>query len=209
MTELFLNVFNLSISATWFILAVFIARLVLKRSPKWIMVLFWGIVAFRFIYPFSIESAYSLIPEFIDNGDIVTDWKEDYAGEITIIPENSEHYKDAIHAGREPIVDDNGNYYVVTQEDQISEPVTNEDAILPILASLWMIGMAFLSVYCVISYWRIYRQVSTAVLYKDNIYQSDTLDSPFLFGIFHPRIYLPFDIKEENMKYVIAHEIAH
>ncbi|MBE5956819.1 MAG: M56 family metallopeptidase [Lachnospiraceae bacterium] len=209
MTELFLNVFNLSISATWFILAVFIARLVLKRSPKWIMVLFWGIVALRLICPFSIESAYSLIPEFIDNGDIVTDWKEDYAGEITIIPENSEHYKDAIYAGREPIVDDNGNYYVVTQEDQISEPVTNEDTILPILASLWMIGMAFLSVYCVISYWRIYRQVSTAVLYKDNIYQSDTLDSPFLFGIFHPRIYLPFDIKEESMKYVIAHEMAH
>ena len=62
MNELFLKIINMSISASWLILAVLILRLVLKKAPKWVNVLLWGIVAVRLICPLSFESALSLIP---------------------------------------------------------------------------------------------------------------------------------------------------
>lgn len=62
MSDIFLKIVNISISAGWIVLAVLILRLLLKKAPKWITVLLWGIVAFRLICPFSIESALSLIP---------------------------------------------------------------------------------------------------------------------------------------------------
>ena len=60
MNELFLKIINMSISASWLILAVLILRLVLKKAPKWVNVLLWGIVAVRLICPLSFESALSL-----------------------------------------------------------------------------------------------------------------------------------------------------
>ena len=62
MTEFFLNVVNMSISASWLVCAVLLLRLLLKKAPKWINVLLWGIVAVRLICPFSFESVLSLIP---------------------------------------------------------------------------------------------------------------------------------------------------
>ena len=62
MNELFLKIINMSISASWLVLAVLILRFVLKKAPKWINVLLWGIVAIRLICPFSFESTLSLIP---------------------------------------------------------------------------------------------------------------------------------------------------
>lgn len=62
MSGIFLKLLNLSISASWLVLVVLALRLVLKRAPKWVNVLLWGMVALRLMLPFSIESALSLIP---------------------------------------------------------------------------------------------------------------------------------------------------
>ena len=62
MSGFFLNIVNMSISASWIVLAVLLLRLLLKKAPKWIIVLLWGIVAVRLICPFTIESVMSLIP---------------------------------------------------------------------------------------------------------------------------------------------------
>lgn len=62
MSEFFLNILNMSISASWIVLAVLLLRVLLKKAPKWINVVLWGIVAVRLICPFSIESALSLMP---------------------------------------------------------------------------------------------------------------------------------------------------
>ncbi|MDY6088161.1 MAG: M56 family metallopeptidase, partial [Eubacteriales bacterium] len=62
MTELFLKIINMSISASWVVLAVLVLRFILKKAPKWVNVLLWGVVAIRLLCPFSIESALSLIP---------------------------------------------------------------------------------------------------------------------------------------------------
>ena len=62
MSGIFLKLLNLSISVSWLVLVVLALRLVLKRAPKWVNVLLWGMVALRLMLPFSIESALSLIP---------------------------------------------------------------------------------------------------------------------------------------------------
>lgn len=62
MDDVFLKLVNLSISASWLILAVLVLRVVLKKAPKWVMPLLWGVVALWLVCPFSIESVLSLIP---------------------------------------------------------------------------------------------------------------------------------------------------
>ena len=62
MEALFLKLVNMSITASWLVLAVIAVRLIFKKAPKWILCLLWGLVAFRLICPFSIESSLSLIP---------------------------------------------------------------------------------------------------------------------------------------------------
>ena len=199
MTELFLKIINMSISASWLVMAVLILRLVLKKAPKWVNVLLWGIVAVRLICPFAFESTASLIPDSIGSGDFVSEWMDDYIGEVDIHHPDSVYYDAAIGAGREPISDGEGGYYVVTKHDQLGEPSTIENTVIPVLSVIWPAGMALLALYTVVSYWRLRQRVGTAVLYRDNIFQSEHVTSPFVLGIIRPRIYLPFQLDEQDM----------
>lgn len=209
MTELFLKIINMSISASWLVMAVLILRLVLKKAPKWVNVLLWGIVAVRLICPFAFESTASLIPDSIGSGDFVSEWMDDYIGEVDIHHPDSVYYDAAIGAGREPISDGEGGYYVVTKHDQLGEPSTIENTVIPVLSVIWPAGMALLALYTVVSYWRLRQRVGTAVLYRDNIFQSEHVTSPFVLGIIRPRIYLPFQLDEQDLEHVVAHEQAH
>ena len=184
MKELFLNVLSISLSTSWLILAVLLARMILKKAPKWIFVMLWGVVAFRLICPFSLESIFSLIPESIGSGEALTEWKNDYIGDVEIIYEDTKVYEEAVEAGNEPIRDEYGGYYVVTQEDKVSKPLTIEEAVIPVLSYIWLIGMTALLLYSIISSYRLYKKVETGILYRDNIYQSENISSPFLFGSF-------------------------
>ena len=134
MNELFLKIINMSISASWLVLAVLLLRLVLKKAPKWINVLLWGIIAVRLICPFTIESPVSLIPDAIGNGELVSEWMDDFIDDIDIHHQDSIYYDAAIGAGREPISDGEGGYYVVTKHDQLGEPATVENSVMPILS---------------------------------------------------------------------------
>ncbi|NLM09215.1 MAG: peptidase M56, partial [Clostridiaceae bacterium] len=62
MSELFLSVLNMSITASYGIIFVILVRLFLKKAPKFISYALWGVVAFRLIIPFSFESILSLMP---------------------------------------------------------------------------------------------------------------------------------------------------
>lgn len=192
MNELFLKIFNMSISASWLILAVVIFRLILKKAPKCIYVILWGIVAVKLICPFSIKSAFSLIPS------------------AETIPINIEmDFKPAIDSGI-PVI----NSVVNPVINQTFAPakggsVNPLQILISIFAFIWIIGMAILFVYSAFSYLRLKRKIDTAVLYQDNIFQSENVSSPFVLGIITPKIYIPFQIKEQNLKYIIAHEKAH
>ena len=192
MTEFFLNVVNMSISASWLVCAVLLLRLLLKKAPKWINVLLWGIVAVRLICPFSFESVLSLIPS-----------------SQTINPEI------ALNA---PVIDSG-----VTIIDNVINPIIGEATIslqpekdvnlfqfiMPYLAGVWLVGIAALLIYTLISFLRLKRKIGTAVLLRDNIYQSEAVVSPFVLGVIKPKIYLPFNMNGQDMNHVIAHERAH
>ena len=80
---------------------------------------------------------------------------------------------------------------------------------IPIFSILWITGIAALLLYTVVSYWRLQRKVSEAVIFRDNIYQSENVASPFVLGIIKPKIYLPYHIDGQDLSHVVAHEQAH
>ncbi len=210
MTKIFVEILNMSISASWIIPVVLFFRLILEeRAPKWSKVLLWGIVAVRLICPFMIESPVSLIPKSVGNGTIVSGWLDNYVGETHTIFEKSEYYNAAVAAGREPIYAGDGGYYVVTRQDLLGEPFTIENTVIPKVTVIWEIGVALLFVYTIISYLQLRQKVNTGVLLQENIYQSEKITSSFVLGVIRPRIYVPFSLKEQELNYVIAHEQAH
>ena len=192
MNELFLKIINMSISASWLILAVLILRLVLKKAPKWVNVLLWGIVAVRLICPFSFESALSLIPS-----------AETFPEKIISGPSFD------VQTGITPIDNRINDYLGDRYFEGVTVPTNNGNNVMTILTIVWIIGILLLVAYTVISYWRLHREIDTAVRYKDNIFQSENVSSPFVLGLIKPRIYLPFKLDGQDMEHVVAHEQAH
>ena len=192
MNELFLKIINMSISASWLVLAVLILRFVLKKAPKWINVLLWGIVAIRLICPFSFESPLSLIPS------------------AETIPLNiGMDSTPTINSGISAI--NNAVNPIISQSNtpMAGASINPLQITIGIYEYIWIFGMIALALYTAISYWRLHRKVDTAVRYKDNIFQSENVSSPFVFGIIKPRIYLPFKMNGQDLEHVVAHEHAH
>ena len=192
MNELFLKIINMSISASWLVLAVLILRFVLKKAPKWINVLLWGIVAIRLICPFSFESTLSLIPS------------------AETIPLNiGMDSTPTINSGISAI--NNAVNPIISQSNtpMAGASINPLQITIGIYEYIWIFGMIALALYTAISYWRLHRKVDTAVRYKDNIFQSENVSFPFVLGIIKPRIYLPFKMNGQYLEYVVAHEQAH
>ena len=188
----FLKLANMSISASWLVLAILVLRLVLKKAPRWVNVLLWGMVAVRLICPFSIESALSLIPS------------------TQTIPMNIEMAaKPAIDSGVEVV---NSMVNPIIAGSFTPNPAASAIPLqiwIPLAAVIWFFGMVLMFLYTAISYWRLNRRIDTAVLYRDNIFQSESVTSPFVLGIIKPKIYLPFHMNEQDLQHVVAHEQAH
>ena len=193
MSGIFLKLLNLSISASWLVLVVLALRLVLKRAPKWVNVLLWGMVALRLMLPFSIESALSLIPsaETVSPEVVRFDPAPTITSGVTIIdnavnPSLSESFAAAPLASVNPL-------YVWTY----------------LAGWVWLIGLAAMLLYALVSYLRLRRRVSASIPLRENIYVCDEVPSPFILGIVHPRIYLPSALDETQRGSVLSHERAH
>ena len=192
MDDVFLKLVNLSISASWLILAVLVLRFVLKKAPKWVMPLLWGVVALRLVCLFSIESALSLIPS-----------AETIPSEI-------------VTETREPVLYEQATLDIVTNPTlpsaaEVPVGVSRQQAQVDfnIYSVLWLAGMAALLVHALVSAEKLKRKLATAILLRDNIYESEFVDSPFVFGVVKPNIYLPMHMDEGTAAHVIAHERAH
>ena len=193
MSGIFLKLLNLSISASWLVLVVLALRLVLKRAPKWVNVLLWGMVALRLMLPFSIESALSLIPsaETVSPEVVQFDPAPTITSGVTIIdnavnPSLSESFAAAPLASVNPL-------YVWTY----------------LAGWVWLIGLAAMLAYALVSYLRLRRRVSASIPLWENIYVCDEVPSPFILGIVRPRIYLPSALDEAQRGSVLSHERAH
>ena len=193
MAAVFLKLLNLSISASWLVLAVLVLRLISKRSPKWVNVLLWGIVALRLVLPFSIESALSLIPSAetlspevvrFDPAPTITSGVEFIDNAVN--PSLSESFAAAPLASVNPL-------YVWTE----------------IAGWVWLIGLGAMLLYALASYLRLRRRVSVSLPIQDNIYLCDAISSPFILGVVKPHIYLPSGLDEVQRQNVLSHERAH
>jgi len=199
MTELFLKIVNMSITASIAVLLVLILRILFKKAPKWVSVLLWGVAAVRLISPFGIESPLSLMPK--------TDW----------IESDSAFYE-------------YGSYHSVTTDETVSESTDGESRnfassdilttnpkigvstaknIPTILSFVWICGISAMLVYMVFGYCRVFLLIRSSNRLRDNIFTSDKIPSPFVFGVIRPRICLPHNSDSADINCVIAHEEAH
>ncbi|MBQ8893275.1 MAG: hypothetical protein IJ043_02570 [Clostridia bacterium] len=192
MEGLFLKILNMSITAGWLVLAVVLVRALLKKAPKALTCLLWGLVALRLICPFSIESVWSLIPS-----------AETVPGEILYTNEP------AIHSGIDSL---NAVINPVLEQRLTPQPwnsVNPAQVAVFVAMWVWLAGMLAMAAYALISYWRLRRRVRASLPLEGNIFLCDGIDTPFILGFFKPRIYLPSAMDGEQREYVLAHEQAH
>lgn len=194
MEALFLKLVNMSITASWLVLAIIAVRLIFKKAPKWILCLLWGLVAVRLICPFSIESSLSLIPDTEPLSYVTADTAA------------------AVKQADGDILDSEWNVIVEVRDGIRTYPEKEQEqaqGLLYFFSRIWLVGFGLMLVYTAVSYYLLQKKVATAIPLKRGIKQSEYVDSPFVLGMIRPVIYLPFGMIEEDMAYVIAHEQAH
>jgi len=198
MTEIFLYIVNMSITATILAVVVLLLRLLLKKAPKWISVLLWGLVALRLICPFAVESPFSLMPK--------TDWvvQEPLTEEdlfLDSVPDTIPAFESSSFGSDVTV-----QYYPIENPDiEIHRGIS----ISFILSCVWAAGMAAFLLYTGISTIHLQRSIGAAVRVRENIWESSAVESPFVLGMIRPRIYVPRGMSEEKLAFVIAHEEAH
>ena len=192
MEELFLTLVNLSLTASWLVLAVLVLRLLLRKAPRWSFCLLWGLVALRLMFPFSLESPFSLVPS-----------TQPLPREIlhTATPQIQSGIP-AVNSAVNPILQE-----ALAPAAGASVNPTQVWSFL--LSQIWLAGMVVLLLYALISWLLLKRRLATATLLEDNIRQSEQVGSPFVLGLFRPVIYLPYHIPEQDLTYVLTHERAH
>lgn len=192
MSGIFIKVFNLAVTAGWFVLAVLLLRPLMKKSPKWISCLLWGIVGLRLVFPFSLESIFSLIPS-----------AEPIPQNITMAP--APKINSGIGVMNEivnPVISE-------TLAPQVGASVNPMQIVIGVASYIWVIGIVMMLCYGAVSYILLRRKVRVSVKGEENLYFCDDVDSPFILGVIFPRIYLPSGMSGEALAHVLAHERAH
>jgi len=189
---MFISVINASIAASWLILAVIVLRLLLRKAPRWITCLLWGMAGLRLVCPFSLKSVFSLVP----------------SGET--LPSTIEY--DAVPQINSGVSSLNSAVNPILSEHFAATPQYSANPmqmLLGIAEYLWLIGMGIMLLYLAVSYIVLRIKLRTATRLRDNIMESERVSSPFVLGIVNPHIYLPYGISSGDSAHVIAHEQAH
>lgn len=192
MAEVFIKILNMSITASWLVLAVLLLRGMLKKAPKAIICVLWTIVVVRLLCPVFFESVYSLIPT------------------TEAVPESFAHINEPIM--RSQLIVSDSEYaknIVKVPKVEINGDGTRGIEPMEIVIIVWVIGTVVMLTYSFISYVRLKLKVREAVVLRENIWLCDHIDTPFIMGIIRPRIYIPSSMDEKQMEYVIAHEKVH
>ena len=192
MEALFIKLLNMSITASYLVLAVVLLRLLLKKAPKAIFVAMWALVGLRLMVPFSLESIFSLIPS-----------AEPVPEDIAYVPIPT--VQTGVHVF-------NSAVNPILQHSFAPTPgasVNPMQIALRVASTLWAVGVAVMLGYCAFSYLRIHRKVREAACLNGRIWLCDSISSPFILGLFRPKIYLPSNMNQQDMEYVLAHENAH
>ena len=206
MNEVFLKIFNMSMTAVLLIVAVILLRLLFKKAPKWISCLLWAIVAVRLLCPITFESPMSVLPTAEPvKTSIVTSSPYVESG-VTIVDSVA---NDILRRGN--VNDPNSYEHTQDPADPTKDTATPKKVIVTLsaAAAVWIAGTMGFVVYGVVSYVRLRKTVAASVRLYDNVMLCDEIDQPFILGIVKPVIYLPSGLDEKSQEYVLEHEKAH
>lgn len=198
MTDVFLRIVELSWQAGVLALAVMLARLALRRAPKWAVCLLWVLVAVRLVLPFSLQSPVSLQAA-----------QSPVTAALYELPQTQEAAQktDEVLSGgsAEPVTPLPPAEIVTAQPVPALKPVMT----VSLLAAIWLAGVVMMLTYMLVSYLGIYRRVRTAVRLEDNVYRCGAWGTPFVLGLLRPRIYVPEGMDDAALPQVLAHERCH
>lgn len=198
MTDIFLRIVELSWQAGVLALAVMLARLALRRAPKWAVCLLWVLVAVRLVLPVSLQSPVSLQAA---QSPVTTALYE-----LPQTQEAAQKTDEMLSGGSaEPVTPLPPTEIVTAQPVPTPKPVMT----VSLLAAIWLAGVVMMLTYMLVSYLGIYRRVCTAVRLEDNVYRCGSWGTPFVLGLLHPRIYVPEGMDDAALPQVLAHERCH
>ena len=204
MSDIFIKIIEMSISASWLIAVVIILRLLFKKVPRRGVCCLWALVALMLVCPFSIESRLSLIPDVklpivtnIENADAVG------AGDTTgvLLTGSNVNWADGVAEGTADSRTDD-----LPSTDEASRKAVD---VLNIASIVWLAGICVLLIYALATYMRIKRRTLASVKLEGNIYLCDDIGTPFILGVLRTKIFIPSKLSEEEREYVLAHENAH
>ncbi len=192
MNTVFTEILNMSITASWMILAVVILRFFTRKISKNLNIFMWGLVGLRLLLPFSFKSKISAVPS-----------AETFPTEPVIEKGYS------INSGI-PVIDIPVNEYIESMPiESATEAAKKTLDTMSIFGIVWVCGFAALVLYGIISCILLRRKVSASMREVNNIYVCDGIKGAFIFGIFKPRIYLPSLLPVWQREYVVYHEKEH
>lgn len=198
MTDVFLRIVELSWQAGVLALAVMLARLALRRAPKWAVCLLWALVAVRLVLPFSLQSPVSLQAAQSPVTAVLY--------ELPQTQEAAQKTGEVLSGGlAEPVTPLPPTEVVTAQPVPAPKPVMT----VSLLAAIWLAGVVMMLTYMLVSYLGIYRRVCTAVRLEDNVYRCGSWGTPFVLGLLRPRIYVPEGMDDAALPQVLAHERCH
>lgn len=198
MNTLFNTIINMSITGSIVIAAVIIIRFLLKKLPKKYSYLLWSVVAFRLCVPVSFESIISIFqfkPLQAHPKNAVSE-----SGVMPYVPMSDPKVAPLPQTTAPQQGGSN-----IAEMAEVQQTVTITD----VLPYVWLAGVVLFALWGIVSYIRFNGILSSSVKYIDNIYQSDRIETPLIFGIIKPKIYIPFEMNTEYFSYVIAHERYH
>lgn len=203
LSQIFIKILNMSFTSGYCIIAVMVLRFLLRKQAKIFSYLLWSIVLFRLICPFSISSAYSLLR--VDMNIISQENIDRWA---TANLNQNNMADDAIPTLPTQInVDNIQNSFNTDMEEMSNNTWVNEA--FYVASCIWVAGMALLILYSIVATLRVRYSLKKAIYIEKNIYEAEGIDTPFVFGIIWPRIYIPAYINEDERKYVLVHEEIH
>ena len=195
MEQIFLDVVNLSLTASWVIAVVLLLRFVLKPVPRKYVCLLWFVVLFRLLCPVTLESEFSLVPQH-------EEVKYEIVYTTPQVETNSEPVNNVLNQTVNPVLEQ-------TSAPNPMGSVNPLQVYIFIAAWIWIIGMVILCGYTLISWIKMRHRLAESIPDGDNVYLSDTITSPFVFGILKPKIYLPYGLEDDERRWVLLHEQSH
>ncbi len=199
LVKTFILVLNMTITGSVVILAVSLARLFLRRAPGIISYALWAVVLFRLVCPVSFSLPVSLLGAL--QNEPARQGRMEYIAEDIGYMEKPEIML--------PVPGISGTLNDMLPPGNREASVNPMQIYLTTGAYIWLLGILSMAVYSVVSLAGLRRRLGEAAFEKDNVYRIKGSGTPFVYGLFRPRIYLPEKITEEEEQYILLHEQIH